>query len=65
MGEHYGKVTMRESCLQDIANAPTVDAIPVEFLQDEAGRYEYEGRTYSADIILSAIENWEKEQEEI
>lgn len=29
MAEHYGMVTMKEKCLADIADAPTVDAVPV------------------------------------
>lgn len=35
MDEHYGKVTMREECLQDIADATTIDAIPVAWLEDK------------------------------
>lgn len=35
MDEHYGKVTMREDCLTDIDNAPTIDAIPVEWLEEK------------------------------
>lgn len=35
MDEHYGKVTMREDCLQDIADAPTIDAIPVAWLWEK------------------------------
>ena len=34
MDEHYGKATMREDCLTDIDNAPTVDAIPVVRCKD-------------------------------
>lgn len=35
MGEHYGKVTMREDCLQDIADAPTIDAIPMWWITEK------------------------------
>ena len=59
--EHYGKVTMREDCLQDIANAPTVEAIPVEWLrewQDEVGTL-----NEWWPIIERIITVWREEQE--
>ena len=59
--EHYGKVTMREDCLQDIADAPTIDAIPVEWLrewQDEVGTI-----NEWWPIIDRIITVWHEEQE--
>ena len=59
--EHYGKVTMREECLQDIADAPTIDAIPVEWLrewQDEVGTI-----NEWWPIIDRIITVWHEEQE--
>lgn len=42
---------------------PTIDAIPVTWLEDIAGRYEYSGCTDSADVVMAIIEDWKKEQE--
>ena len=60
MGEHYGKVTMREDCLQDIADAPTIAAIPVEWLkglmlstEDDVDKVEFEW----------IMREWQEEQE--
>lgn len=59
--EHYGKVTMREDCLQDIEDAPTVDAIPVEWLkglmlstEDDVDKAEF----------AWILREWESEQKE-
>ena len=41
---------------------PTVDAIPVEWLKDAAGRYEYSGCNDSADVVMEVIKDWYKEQ---
>lgn len=63
--EHYGKVTMREECLQDIADAPTVDAVPVEWLwqaQDKmlsSSQFSFE----ECAIVGVLIRAWHKEQE--
>ena len=60
MDEHYGKVTMREDCLQDIADAPTIAAIPVEWLkglmlstEDDVDKVEFEW----------IMREWQEEQE--
>ena len=45
-----------------IDNAPAIDAIPVEWLKDAAGRYEYSGCTDSADVIMEVIKDWQKER---
>ena len=48
----------------DVLNdVPAVDAIPVTWLKDSAGRYEYSGCTDSADVVMAIIEDWKKEQE--
>lgn len=58
-GEHYGKVTMREECLQDIADAPTIDAIPVEWLRDKMQK----SRATDANPFGFVLAEWLKEQE--
>lgn len=51
-------------CVEDmIENAPSVDAIPVEWLEDAVGRYEYSGCIDSADVVMEVIKDWQKEQE--
>lgn len=57
--EHYGKVTMREECLQDIADAPTIDAIPVEWLRDKMQK----SRATDANPFGYVLAEWHKEQE--
>lgn len=32
MSEHYGMVIMKEQCIEDVNAAPTIDAIPVDWL---------------------------------
>lgn len=68
MGEHYGKVTMRDDCLTDIDNAPTIDAIPVEWLR----KYTAVGVTPHGDrltegnerlIVHRILNDWQQEQE--
>ena len=47
---------------KDIDNAPTVDAIPIEWIRDrqyEIGWYSEEGKI----IINQMLEDWEKENE--
>lgn len=44
-------------------HAPTIDAIPVEYIKDEAGKYEYSGCIESAIVIEGLISSWRKEQE--
>lgn len=57
--EHYGKVTMREECLQDIADAPTIDAIPVEWLRDKTQK----SRATDANPFGYVLAEWLEEQE--
>jgi hypothetical protein len=62
MDEHYGKVTMREDCLEDTTNAPTIDAIPVEWL--EVHKTEYLDDWGEEPITVEeALKMWKKEQE--
>ena len=62
MDEHYGKVTMRLDCLTDIDNAPTVDAIPVEWLDWRIMNAKYNGIKEAADAFEFVLKCW-KEQE--
>lgn len=62
MDEHYGKVTMREDCLQDIADAPTIPAIPVEWLEAHKTEY-FEDWGEEPVSVEAALKTWQKEQE--
>ena len=62
MDEHYGKATMRLDCLKDIDNAPTVDAIPVEWLDWRIMNAKYNGIKEAADAFEFVLKCW-KEQE--
>lgn len=41
----------------------TVDAIPVAYMKEEAGKYEYGGCIESAIVIEKLIIGWQQEQE--
>lgn len=58
MGEHYGKVTMREDCLEDITNAPTIDAIPVEWLQKMRDKMNHAFEPHFA--FMYVLQEWER-----
>lgn len=51
-----------EKCCAGFA-PEAVEAIPVEWLKDAAGRYEYSGCNDSADVVMEVIKDWQKEQE--
>ena len=62
--DSHGRESFAYSCaMQRVAEAPTIAAIPVTWLEDAAGRYEYSGCTDSADVVMAIIEDWKKEQE--
>lgn len=48
-----------------IAGLPAIDAIPVEWLQNEAKRQHDMGEWADADVIYWLIQTWQKEQEDI
>jgi hypothetical protein len=62
MDEHYGKVTMREDCLTDIDNAPTVDAIPVEWLKWRVMNAKYNGINEAADAFDFVLKCWNEQE---
>ena len=64
MDEHYGKVTMREDCLQDIDAAPTVPAIPVEWIEWRIAHAEREG--FGATVsMLRTVRDWWNDQRDV
>ncbi len=56
--EANAKLCMKNRCLEDVENAPTVDAIPVEWLKEQAkDNYDYSGT-----LIRGLLSEWWKEQ---
>lgn len=57
--EARAKGEMKRTCISDVANAPTIDAIPVEWLKEQAkDNYDYSGT-----LIRGLLSEWQKEQE--
>ncbi len=57
--EARAKGEMKRTCIADAANAPTIDAIPVEWLKEQAkDNYDYSGT-----LIRGLLSEWQKEQE--
>lgn len=58
--EARAKGEMKRTCIADVANAPTIDAIPVEWLRSKKVKtYNW----YKWWTIDGLIEVWQKEQE--
>ena len=49
--------------LKGIAIAPTIDAIPVEWIKDYLGKNEYDGNITKVVVIEEMLFQWKKEQE--
>ena len=47
----------------DITDAPTIDAIPVEWLETAIGKFKTAGRTDAVEIVQSLIKAWKSEEE--
>lgn len=63
--EARAKGEMKRTCIADAANAPTIDAIPVEWLREQCKVFDSmaRGGHHSAWIIKALIIQWQKEQE--
>ena len=60
--EAKGQTYFKNRCLEDIANAPTIDAIPVEWLKAQNNSTEY-FKTVQGQAVELILELWQKEQE--
>lgn len=64
-GEARGMTRMKQICLEDVQNAPTVDAIPVAWLKSIKETMMRQSRNKAETCVLArVIEMWEKEREE-
>ena len=61
VGESYGMVTMKEQCIEDIDNAPTIDAIPIEWLKEKSIDACDPFSPYM--LVMFAWHKWKEEQE--
>lgn len=63
--EARAKGQMKQTCIADVANAPTVEAIPVEWLlKKKASCMRMSSRaSQTAWLIGELIKEWQKEQE--
>ena len=59
--EARAKGEMKRTCIADVANAPTIDAIPVEWLEDHDSEGNEYGRRYIT--VIEALSMWQQEQE--
>ena len=68
--EYVGALTLKERLRRLLESQPTVEAIPIEWIEKYAKRFiELENRNYFAyrgfsdigEAILNMLENWEKE----
>ena len=61
--EARAKGEMKRTCIADVANAPTIDAIPVEWLRNEMNMADDRGDSEMTDAISWLLQTWQKEQE--
>ena len=69
--EHYqyrpddfaiGKVSGLVDAMEEVDRAPTIDAIPVEWLEDKELDYRATGNKMFSDAFTIVIDEWQKEQ---
>jgi hypothetical protein len=58
-----GQTDFKRRCLEDILNAPTIDAIPVEWLEWRIMNAKYNGINEAADAFEFVLNCWKEEQE--
>ena len=63
VAEARGQTYFKNRCLEDIDNAPTIDAIQVEWLVNEMNMADDRGDMEMTDAISWLIQEWQKEQE--
>ena len=63
VAEARGQTYFKNRCLEDIDNAPTIDAIPVEWLTQRMIRADDESDFEMRECICILADEWEKEQE--
>lgn len=62
-GEELEPMMYFEDAVKVVENAPTIDAIPVEWLVNLKNEYAREGREQAEGDLMNLILMWQKEQE--
>ena len=66
VAEAKGQTKFKNRCLDDIDNAPTIEAIPVEWLKehDDEDIRDIDGNSYGRRriTVVEALSKWQKEQ---
>lgn len=58
-----GQTDFKWRCLEDIHNAPTIDAIPVEWLREKMRGYASTLKSTETAALVMVMQMWQKEQE--
>lgn len=58
-----GQTDFKWRCLKDIHNAPTIDAIPVEWMRDKMRGYASALKSTETAALARVMQMWEDEQE--
>lgn len=57
-----GQTDFKWRCLEDIHNAPTIDAIPVEWMRDKMRGYASALKSTETAALVMVMQMWQKEQ---
>ena len=57
-----GQTDFKRRCLEDIDNAPTIDAIPVEWLEEQADLVRSKWDYDTCEGIRIVLKEWQEEQ---
>ena len=63
VAEAKGQTYFKNRCLEDIDNAPTIDAIPVEWMRVKIDGYASRLKSRELDALVTVLTMWQKEQE--
>lgn len=58
-----GQTDFKWRCLEDIHNAPTIDAIPVEWMRDKMRGYASALKSTETEALVRVMQMWKDEQE--
>ena len=63
VAEAKGQTYFKNRCLEDIENAPDIDAIPVEWIRVKIDGYASRLKSRELDALVTVLTMWAKEQE--
>ena len=56
-----GRTSFKNECLNDIATAPTIRAMPIDWIYAQIGRMKVKGSPWVALALESLVKAWEQE----